>query len=112
MKRLIISTLSTLAISSLFAPAFANEAELTKTSTASINRITPFALVSGAYQGRLRNQGVPGSANFLAKVRSNKITAETLVEAAIANRRLEADAISDQKYLSTVDSLLGSFDRL
>ena len=112
MRSLIISTLSALALSSLAAPAFANEVATTSTSAASINKITPFALITSAYQGRFKNQGIPSNAVFLTKVRSNQITAETLVEAAIANRRLESDAISDQAYLSHVDSLLEDFDRL
>lgn len=112
MRSLIVSTLSVIALSSLAAPAFANKITAQSSQTASINRITPFALISGAYQGRFKNQGIPSNAVFLTKVRSQQITAETLVEAAIANRRLEADAISDQAYLSSVDSLLEDFDRL
>lgn len=112
MKSLIVSTLSAIALSSLIAPAFANEVISKNTSTASINRITPFNLITGAYQGRFKNQGIPSNAVFLTKVRGNQITAETLVEAAIANRRLEEDTLSDKAYLRSVDSLLEDFDRL
>ena len=111
MKSLIISTLSAVALSSIAAPAFANEvAAKSVSSTSNINRVTPFALVSSAYQGRLSNQGIPSSGGFLTRVRTNKITAETLVEAAIANRRLEADALQDSSYLKSVERLLESLE--
>jgi len=112
MKSLIVSTLSAIALSSLVAPAFANEVARQSASTASINQITPFNLITGAYQGRFKNQGIPSNAIFLTKVRGDQITAKTLVEAAIANRRLEPEAISDKAYLRSVDSLLEDFDRL
>ena len=112
MRSLIVSTLTALALSSLVAPAFANEVARQSASTASITPITPFNLITSAYQGRFKNQGIPSNAIFLTKVRGNQITAETLIEAAIANRRLEADALSDKAYLSAVDSLLEDFDRL
>ena len=111
MKRLILSTLTTIAISGFATPTLANEiAAKSQSSITSINKITPFALVSSAYQGRFSNQGIPANGVFFSRVSTNKITAEDLVEAAIANRRLDADTLQDSSYLNSVDQLLESLE--
>ena len=121
MKRLIISTLSLLALSTLAAPAFAGEISFKKSNRNIIaantvtqrqtTDITPFNLVTGGYQGRFTNQGIPSGGAFISQTRSDRIEAEDLVQAAIASDRLSADTINDAKYLSSVDSLLENLDR-
>ena len=112
MKRLVISTLSALALSSLVAPAFASEIAVAKSKTASnINEITPFALVSGSYQGRFTNQGIPAFHAFLRAVRTDRIEAEDLVQSAIAAGRLSEDTLNDSSYLNSVDALLDGLDK-
>ena len=112
MKRLVISTLSALALSSLVAPAFASEIAIAKGKTNSnINEITPFNLVSGSYQGRFTNQGIPAFHAFLQAVRTERIEAEDLVQSAIAAGRLSENTLNDSSYLNAVDALLDDLDK-
>ncbi len=112
MKRLVISTLSALALSSLFAPAFASEiAAANRQNTNNINEITPFNLVSGSYQGRFTNQGIPAFHAFLQAIRTDRIEAEDLVQSAIAAGRLSEDTLNDTVYLNAVDGLLDGLDK-
>ena len=112
MKRLLISTVSALAFSSLVAPAFASEIAAANRNTASnINEITPFNLVSASYQGRFANQGIPSYHAFLSAIRSNRIEAEDLVQSAITAGRLSEDTLKDTEYLNSVDSFLDNLDK-
>ena len=121
MKRLVISTLSLLALSSFVAPAFAGEISFKKSnrniiaaSTVSqiqAKDITPFNLVTNSYQGLFRNQGIPSGGAFLSQVRTDKIEAEDLVQVAIASNRLNQEALGDGKYLNHVESLLDNLDK-
>ena len=112
MKRLVISTLSALAFSSLVTPAFASEIAAAKSKTASkIKEITPFNLVLSSYQGRFTNQGIPAYHAFLSAIRLNKIEAEDLVQSAINAGRLSEDTLNDTEYLNSVDSLLDNLDK-
>ena len=112
MKRLVISTLSALALSSLVAPAFASEiAAVNRNNTRNINEITPFNLVSGSYQGRFANQGIPSFHAFLQAIRTDRIEAEDLVQSAIAAGRLSEETLNDSSYLNSVDALLDGLDK-
>lgn len=118
MKRLIISALSALTLTTLAVPAIAGESVAFKKSvnrnlvaTNTVTEITPFDLVTGGYQGRFSNQGIPSGGAFLSQIRSNRIEAKDLVQAAIVSNRLKADTLQDAKYLRYVDSLLEDLDR-
>ena len=121
MKRLIISTLSLLALSTLAAPAFAGEISFKKSnrniiaantvSERQTTDITPFDLVTGGYQGRFVDRGIPSGGAFISEVRNNRIEAEDLVKAGIASNRLSADTINNANYLNYVDSLLDNVDK-
>jgi hypothetical protein len=69
----------------------------------SLGYITPFELVSGAYQGQYRDHSIPGFGSLSDGVRSGKITAKDLVKAAIESKRLPPQAIDDRSYLGYVD---------
>ena len=89
MKRLVISTLSALALSSLVTPAFAGKIAAANGKTANnINEITPFNLVSSSYQGRFEDRGIPAYHAFLQAVRTDRIEAEDLVQSAITQCQL------------------------
>ena len=118
MKRLIISALSALTLTTLVAPAIASEStafnqNLARNSVASrsIIEITPFNLVTGGFQGRFTNQGIPSGGSFLHQVKTNRLEAEDLVKAAIASNRLSEDTLQDKSYLNHVDNLLESLER-
>lgn len=112
MKRLVISTLSALTFFSLVTPTLASEIAATNhNATSNINEITPFNLVSGSYQGRFTNQGIPAYNALLHAIRSDRIGAEDLVRSAITAGRLSKDALNNSQYLHSVDSLLKSLDK-
>ncbi|VEP17815.1 conserved hypothetical protein [Hyella patelloides LEGE 07179] len=112
MKNSIISTLSALIVSSLVTPVLANEViTINRANAIKIERITPFNLVHGSYQGRFTNQGIPSNLSLLSKIHSHRIQAEDLVQAAIASGRLAKDTLNDAQYLNSVEWLLNQLDR-
>ena len=117
MKRLVISALSALTLTTLVAPAMAGEIAFKKSlnrsevARTSVSQITPFNLVTGSYQGRFTNHGIPAGGSFLSQVKSNRIDAQDLVKAAIASNRLSVETLQDQSYLGYVDSLLENLEK-
>lgn len=112
MKRLLMITLSTLILSGLAAPTLADELTAINSSSArKVNEISPFALVTGGYQGYFSDQGIPSSSRFTTAIRANKIQAEDLVKSAISRGRLSEDTLNNRAYLNHVRSLMESLDR-
>ncbi len=85
---------------------------LTAMSTTAIDndtantKLTPFGLVSLAYQGEYRTQGIPGFGSFQSAISSKKITAQDLVKAAIDTKQLTPDTQGDIGYLNAVEQQL------
>jgi hypothetical protein len=71
-------------------------------------KLTPFTLVSLAYQGEYRNQGIPGFGSFRSAVTGTTITAKDLVKAAIDANQLTPDTQTDRGYLNAVEQQLSS----
>lgn len=117
MKRLIISLLSTVALTTLAAPALAEKDPNIQSlaskdaATQTVNPISPFNLITSSYQGRFTSQGIPSNGVLLSGIRSNRIQAEDLVKAAIASNRLNESTLQDRDYLNSVDLLLQNLDR-
>ena len=111
MKKILIGTLSTILLSTIAVPALADQVTLGSSRPLNIVEIKPFDLVTGAYQGRFENQGIPSNAVFLAQVRSNKISAEDLVQSAIDAGRLSENTLDDQSYLGAVENFLDNLDK-
>ena len=87
--------------------AQAQETSIPSTRSSSIAvTTTPFDLVSLAYQGFLESEGVPKFNRLIFAYRTGRITAEDLVQGAIDTRRLPAEAINNQRYLSSVERQL------
>ena len=111
MKRSLIVGLSALTLSLVSAPAFASEfAAVSQNSTGNIVEITPFNLVRRSYQGYFADQGIPSNGAFLGAVRTGKVTAQDLVEKAIAQGRLAPETINDRAYLNSVNLHLNNLD--
>ncbi|AFY96870.1 hypothetical protein [Chamaesiphon minutus] len=70
--------------------------------------ITPFELVTSAYQGQYRDHSIPGFGSFIYEIGTGKITAKDLVKAAIDSKRLPPQAISDLSYMNYVSLQLRS----
>ena len=112
MKRLILATLSTLTISGMANPVTAEPIAATSTNSIRGNvELTPFSLVTNGYQGYFTNQGIPSYSRYLSAIKTGKVDAESLVEAAIALGRLAPDKINDSSYLNHVRSNLNNLDK-
>ena len=73
-------------------------------------KITPFALVSLAYQGEYRTQGIPGFGSFQSGTSNQTITAKDLIKAAIDAKQLSPEAQTDLGYLNAVELQLSITD--
>jgi|GEM_PF-1266470 len=73
-----------------------------KQSTDNSYSISPRQLITLARQGRFERQGIPSHDGFRQGVRSGKITADELIESAIASNRLTEDVKSDRNYVNRV----------
>lgn len=120
MKRLVLGSLSVLLMSATVAPALRAEVSA-ETAPANVPQtqatnvppniaarmaVTPFNLVFLAFQGFFETQGVPSSMSLLSAYRNKQVTAVDLVKIAVSMNRLPQSSLTDQKYLSAVDSQL------
>lgn len=71
-------------------------------------KLTPFGLVSLAYQGEYQTQGISGFGSFRSATSSKTITAKDLVKAAIDANQLSPDTQSDLVSLNAVEQQLSS----
>lgn len=111
MKRLIISSLSFLLLSTVTAPVIRAETQATNSTTLNqtpnfAKDITPFELVSLANQGYFRKQGIPRAMALVSAYQMGRVRAEELVEAAIKANKLSPQFSTDRGYLNAVESLL------
>jgi hypothetical protein len=84
----------------------AMSAETATVTTIDNTQLTPFGLVSLAYQGEYRMQGIPGFGSFQSATSSKTITAKDLVKAAIDAHQLTSDTQTDRGYLNAVEQQL------
>ncbi len=111
MKRTLFATLSVLALSLATTPVFASEvAAIKQNSLSNVRSITPVDLVARSYQGSFQNQGIPSYGTFVKAASIGRITAEDLVQAAIASGRLSPETINNRAYLNSVNAQLSTFD--
>ncbi|MBD0345192.1 MAG: hypothetical protein ICV63_10295 [Coleofasciculus sp. Co-bin14] len=117
MKRLILGSLSVLLLASLSAPALQAQSPSDNPSSypaadppISNDKLTPFTLVRLAYQGFLKDQGIPSGEGLLDAYQNRDISAKKLIESAIQAKRLPAEALNDSDYLVDVDSQLSALN--
>ncbi len=116
MNRLIVASLSILTLSLTTvtavkaAPQVGCPAKVAIATNSKIAQtvITPFELVSRAYQGDYRLEGIPGFGSFISESHNGRITAKVLVQAAIDAKELSPDLITDRSYLSGIEQHLFS----
>jgi len=119
MKRLIVASLSILTLSLATttavkaAPQVGYPAKVAVATNSKVAQtvITPFELVSRAYQGDYRLQGIPGFGSFISDSNSGRITAKTLVQAAIDAKELSPEMTTDSSYLSDIEQHLFSMGK-
>ena len=85
-----------------------NIAANSKSSTRNIVNITPFNLVSSAYQGQFTNFDIPSHLEFLTAVQTNKIDSKILVKSAIESGRLEPKKINERGLSQSSTRFTGS----
>ncbi|QLE48276.1 hypothetical protein FD724_09155 [Nostoc sp. C057] len=74
----------------------------------SVNYLQPFNLVTFAYQGGLKQHGIPSGEMLVFETLNRNIIANDLVKAAVNADKLPSKALNDQNYLSAVNSQLNA----
>lgn len=107
MKRLIIGGLSVLLLSTVTAPA--TMAQVTTENDGGITNseyeaslTDPFTLVTSAYRGEFKEQGIPSYGQFMSAYETRSIDAEDLVQAAVEAGDLPPQALNDEGYINAV----------
>ncbi|BAY82342.1 hypothetical protein NIES267_18210 [Calothrix parasitica NIES-267] len=111
MERLLLAAVGTLLIATTTTPpVLANKtaanSNLNITQNQVQKKITPFNLVSLAYQGKFKTQGVAGYSSLITAILFDEISGKDLVQIGIDTGRLSAQTINDSSYISSVDSQL------
>jgi hypothetical protein len=88
--------------------AAAQTGNISKSNT---NYLQPFNTAFLAYQGYLKEQGIPSASGLIFAYQTGNLTANDVVQAAVKANKLPAEVLNDQDYLSAVDSQLTSFSR-
>lgn len=123
MKKILISSLSLLAISAIFLPSLEVKAnthteEVDESVSTPTNRemdmsnyqTTAFDLVISAYRGEYKAQGISPYTQLVTDYMSGEITAQDIVMAAIISGDLEPQAMEDEEYLNAVDLQVQSLE--
>ncbi|MBE8999000.1 MULTISPECIES: hypothetical protein [unclassified Nostoc] len=74
----------------------------------SVDYLQPFNLVTFAYQGGLKQHGIPSGEMLVFETQKRNIIANDLVKAAVNADKLPSKALNDQNYLSAVNSQLNA----
>ncbi|MEH2346960.1 MAG: hypothetical protein V7K55_02970 [Nostoc sp.] len=73
-----------------------------------INYFQPFNLVTFAYQGGLKQHGIPSGETLVFETQNRNIMAKDLVKAAVNADKLPSQLLNDQNYLSAVNLQLNA----
>ncbi|MEH1870176.1 hypothetical protein [Nostoc sp.] len=84
-----------------------NSNNLSSNST-SVSYLQPFNLVTFAYQGGFKQDGIPSGDALIFQIHDRKIIAKDLVKAAVNADKLPSEALNDQNYLSAVNLQLNA----
>ncbi|WP_414517829.1 hypothetical protein [Nostoc sp. PCC 9305] len=76
-------------------------------NSTNVSYIQPFNLVNLAYQGGLKQQGIPSGGALISEGQRGNITPKDLVKAAINAKKLPAQVLNNQDYISAVNLQLG-----
>lgn len=117
MKKLILTSLSAVALVTMIAPAaladagFAQERRqydknFPMESMMNGMGINPYNLVFLAYQGFFDTDGIPGGSSLVMEYRQGNVTAEQLVELANKMNRLSMEDMDSRGFVRAVDNVL------
>ncbi|MBE9106229.1 hypothetical protein IQ229_15185 [Nostoc cf. edaphicum LEGE 07299] len=71
--------------------------------------LQPFNIAFLAYQGYLKEQGIPSGGTLLFKYQTGYLTAKDVVQAAIRANKLSAEVLNDRSYVNAVELQMTSF---
>lgn len=114
MERLLLAAVGTILIATTATPTVLANKTVANSNVVQSQvqkNITPFNLVSLAYQGKFKNQGVGGYNSLLTAIVFDEISGKYLVQIGIETRRLSAETINDSGYINSVDSQLKKLPR-
>ncbi|MCC5651725.1 hypothetical protein LC609_18200 [Nostoc sp. XA013] len=77
-------------------------------SPTSVSYLEPFNLVTFAYQGGLKQHGIPSGETLVFQTLNRNIIAKDLVKAAVNADKLPSQVLNDQNYLSAVNLQLNA----
>ncbi|KAF3884657.1 MULTISPECIES: hypothetical protein [Nostocales] len=107
MKSFILGSLSLLLLSTTTVPIVKAENRAANpnvlSGASSSTQIEPFNLVHLAYQGYLRDQGIPGYGALIMAYQVKQISAEDIVRSAVKSNILPPQAIDDRAYRNAVN---------
>ncbi len=110
MKRILLSSLPALLLAITAMPFGAQAQVSVATPPANAETlgmaVTPFNLVSLAYQGFFESEGVPKFSSLLEGYRQGTVTAESLIQVAIKMKRLTPQTLNDRNYIASVQHQL------
>lgn len=113
MQRLLLSSLSVLVLLASAVPTVNAQAIAASPSNRSMAtyspELKPFNLVFLAYQGYFEKSGIASAGQFTSDLRSGKVTAKSLVQAAVNENRLPAQTLNDAEYLSSLTNVIQFF---
>jgi hypothetical protein len=113
MKKLFVATPLLWILSTVAAPVRAKDTppgqpRYIAVQTIPSTAISPYELVARGYQGHYQAQGIAGFATFKQQAAWGRVTAKSLVNAAIAYGDLPEDYRTDRQYLNQVEMRLWS----
>lgn len=73
------------------------------------NQLNSFNLATLAYQGYLKNQGIPSNGALMSAIASGTITAQDIIQAAVKANRLPEQILSDRGYRHNLEDQLQGF---
>ena len=114
MERLLLATIGTILIATTATqPAFAKKTTINSQVTQNkiVKNVTPFNLVSLAYQGQFKNQGIPSYNSLLTAIRFGEVSGKDLVQRGIDTGRLSSDTINNSGYVQAVEYHLQDLSR-
>ncbi|MDZ8183609.1 MAG: hypothetical protein RMX96_01935 [Nostoc sp. ChiSLP02] len=75
----------------------------------STNQLNSFNLATLAYQGYLKDQGIPSNGALMSAIASGTIAAGDIIQAAVKANRLPEQTLSDRAYRHNLEEQLQGF---
>jgi len=110
MNRYTFAALGFLLTTIVSVPAAQAEAVNTTVIRSNKRKLTPFTLVSLAYQGHYRRQGIRGYSGMFADSNDGRISAKKLVQVAVNAGELPTETLSDQGFINAVEANLDALE--